>query len=61
MRVSIAFDLDPPEGSASQVVDHIVEAAFFIDIILSFFQEYRDPQNFEYIKEFQLIAKHYLK
>jgi len=58
---TIAFDLDPPEGSAFQVVDHIVEAAFLIDIILNFFQEYRDPQNFEYIKDFRLIAKHYLK
>jgi hypothetical protein len=43
------------------IFEIFVEISFALDIILRFFHEYRDPQNFEYIKDIKQIAVHYLK
>jgi len=57
----IAFDLDLPDSSPYVIFDHVMEAFFWVDLFLSFLQEYRDPQNFEYIRDFKMISLHYLK
>ena len=60
-KIRIAFDLDLASSSGYEIFDHVMEAFFWVDLFLSFLQEYRDPQNFEYIRDFKMISLHYLK
>ena len=55
---SVAFD--SPVNMFQIVLDQIVEALFWIDLVLSFLQEYRDPDTLKPVRSFKLIAKRYI-
>ena len=42
------------------IFDWIVEVFFWVDLILNFFQEYKDPETYENVRNHKLIAKRYI-
>lgn len=40
--------------------DWAVEGFFWLDLIFNFLQEYRDPETYEIVRSFKLIAKRYM-
>ena len=42
------------------VIDQVVEAFFWIDLVLSFLQEYRDPDTLKPVRSLKMIAKRYI-
>ena len=51
-NVSTALGLD--------IFTRIVESSFFIDIIMNFLTEYRDPETYETVRSIPKIAKRYV-
>ena len=49
-----------PSNIYQIVFDWIVEAFFVIDLVLNFFQEYKDPETYENVRNHKLIAKRYI-
>lgn len=54
----VAFD--SPKNTPQIVFDWIVEAFFILDLILNFFQEYKDSETFENVRDHRKIAKKYI-
>ena len=42
------------------VINYIVEVSFFLDIVLNFLTEYKDPETYESIRSHSKIAKKYV-
>jgi len=57
----LAFDIDTGDHPALSHFNTTVEIMFAIDLVLTFFQEYKDPQNFEFVRNHVMIAKRYFK
>lgn len=58
----LAFDIKTEDHVGFNIFNtYIAEILFAIDIILTFFQEYKDPQNFEFVRDPAMIALKYLK
>ena len=58
----LAFDINTNYYPGFNVFhSYITEILFAIDIVLTFFQEYRDSQNFECIRDPVMISLKYLK
>ena len=66
---SVAFGQED-EDFASVIVDYLVEIILFVDLIFStrtslltidFLEEYKDPITHDTVKDFELIAKHYMR
>ena len=50
----------PPNNQIIYVFDWVVEGVFYVDIILSFFQSYRDEDTMLVVWEFNRTYKHYM-
>lgn len=42
------------------MLDQIIEGFFWLDLMLSFLQEYRDQDTYKVVRSFRLIAKRYI-
>ena len=50
-----------PKGTHSfDQLDNLVEAIFLLDMILNFFQSFKNPTTFENVMDLKLIAKNYV-
>jgi hypothetical protein len=54
----VAFD--QPSNIGQMTWDQIVEVFFWLDLFLTFFKEYKDPETYENVREFKRIAKRYI-
>jgi hypothetical protein len=50
-----------PDTIWFNVIDNTIEGLFWIDMILSFCQEYLDDETFVVVSDFISTAKHYLR
>lgn len=50
----------PPDNKIINIFDWVVEGVFYIDIILSFFQAYRDEDTMLIVMKFNHTYKHYI-
>lgn len=54
----VAFD--SPKNIPQIVFDWIVEGFFICDLVFNFFQEYKDPETYENVRNHKKIAKRYI-
>lgn len=54
----VAFD--SPKNTPQITFDWMVEGFFFTDLIFNFFQEYKDPETYENVRNHKKIAKRYI-
>jgi len=57
----LAFDIDTGDYPALSHWNTAVECMFVIDLILTFFQEYWDLENFRLVRNHWKIAKRYFR
>jgi len=57
----LAFDIETDDHPALNHWNTTVEIIFAIDLVLTFFKEYQDIENFCYVRNHWMIAKRYLR
>lgn len=51
---------DQPTNLPQNTFDNVVMGFFWLDLLLNFFQEYRDPDTYKDVRELKLIARNYV-
>ncbi len=54
------ISFEPPTNDPQKYFDYVVEIFFVTDLVLNFFQGYRDNDTYVYVRDVKLIAKHYV-
>ena len=47
-----------PSNLPQRIIDFVVEGFFWLDLVLNFFQEYKDPETYENVRSHKKIGKH---
>ena len=56
LNCSVAFS--SPSNLPQRIIDFVVEGFFWLDLVLNFFQEYKDPETYENVRSHKKIGKH---
>ena len=56
--ITVAFPIELPYG-LSITNQYIIEAFFYLDLFLNFFQGYKDPDTLKHVFDYSLIFKKY--